>query len=94
LGNNDLRGEKMTKFKVEQKRDECIGCGACTAMSDMWTLDDNDGKSDLKGAKRRDDGVYELEIDEKDLDKHKEAAEACPINVISIKNKDTDEEVI
>ena len=84
----------MGKFKVEQKREECIGCGACTAMSDMWTLNDNDGKSDSKGAKKRDDGVCELEFDEKDLDKHKEAAEACPINVIHIKNKKTNEQII
>jgi ferredoxin len=84
----------MGKFKVEHDRPSCIGCGACTAMCDMWTLDDNDGKSNLKGAKRLPDGKEELEFDEKDLDKHKEAAEACPVNVIHIKNKKTDEQVI
>ena len=84
----------MGKFLLEYDRPNCIGCGACAAVSPkFWEMND-DGKSDIKNAKTRADGWQELEIDEKDFDTNKQAAESCPVNVIHLKNKETNEKII
>ena len=83
----------MAKFKIEHNRPDCIGCGACAAVSpDFWEMKD-DGKSSIKGGKKVGD-KEEMVIDEKDLAANKEAAESCPVNVIHIVNLDTKEKVI
>ncbi|MAG16032.1 ferredoxin [Candidatus Woesearchaeota archaeon] len=82
------------KFLLEHDRAECIGCGACAAVCPLfWEMND-DGKSDIKGGKNRDDGWQELEIDEKDFEANKQAAESCPVNVIHLKKKDSNEKII
>ena len=53
-----------------------------------------DGKSDIVGCRKRDDEWEELDIDEKDYDANKEAADSCPVNVIHIIKKDTGEKII
>lgn len=79
----------MAKYKVEINREECIGCGACAAVAaEHWEMDD-EGKSVIKGTTEN-----EKEIEEKDLDANKEAAEACPVNVIHITNLENDEKII
>lgn len=84
----------MAKFLLEHDRPNCIGCGACAAVSPkFWEMND-DGKSDIRNAKTRADGWQELEIDEKDFDTNKQAAESCPVNVIHLKNKETNEKII
>ena len=84
----------MGKFLLEHDRPNCIGCGACAAVSPkFWEMND-DGKSDIKNAKTRADGWQELEIDEKDFETNKQAAESCPVNVIHLKNKETNEKII
>lgn len=83
----------MAKFKIEYNRPECIGCGACAAVSpDYWEMMD-DGKSSIKGGKKAGENE-EKEIEEKDLATNKEAAESCPVDVISIINPDTKEKVV
>ena len=52
------------------------------------------GKSDIKGCSKRQDGWEELEIGEKDFQVNREAAEACPVNVIHIVDKDTKKKII
>jgi ferredoxin len=59
----------MAKITVDQ--DTCIGCGACTAVSDNFVMEGDKAKpkkSDMK----------EVPADVK------EAAEACPVNAINI----------
>ena len=74
----------MAKYKIEHDRDNCIGCGACVAVNEEnWEMAD-DGKSKSK----------KNEFDEEDLPKEKEAAEACPVNVIHIVNTETNEKII
>jgi len=74
------------KFKIIFDRETCIGALACNAVSpEFWTLSD-DGKVDLKGAKKRDDGKWELVVEEKDLAMNKEAAESCPVYAIVIED--------
>ena len=89
----------MPKFKLEHDRANCIGCSACAAVApEFWTMDEGgDGKSDIKkdkGTIKRPDGWEELEIDEKNYNENKEAADACPVNVIHITNKETGDKVI
>lgn len=43
-----------------------------------------DGRSDIIGSKKTEDGWEELDIEEKDLDKNQNAAESCPVNVIHL----------
>ena len=84
----------MGKFKLLHNKPDCIGCAACAAVApDFWEMND-DGKSDIIGCKNRDDGWEELDIEEKDFEANKEAAESCPVNVIHIKNKETGEDII
>ncbi|MFH1637716.1 MAG: ferredoxin [Candidatus Woesearchaeota archaeon] len=60
------------KYKIEHDRENCISCGSCwTICPDSWE-EGSDGKAQLKNG----------EVD--DLGCNKEAAEACPVNVIHI----------
>ena len=71
-------------FKLEHDRPNCIGCAACAGISpEFWEMDD-DGKSDIIGSKKREDGWEELEVDDGHLKTNQEAAEACPVNVIHV----------
>lgn len=82
------------KYQIQHDRPNCIGCAACAAVApDFWEMHD-DGKSDIIGSKKRDDGWEEMDIDEKDFAANKEAAESCPVNVIHIVNKETKEKII
>jgi len=69
----------MAKFTIEHERSKCIGCGVCASVApEFWEMSD-DGKSTLKGNKDN-----KREIDEKDVEKNKSAAESCPVNIIHI----------
>jgi len=71
-------------YKITHNKEGCIGCGACVAMDELnWEMND-DGKAELiDGGK-----TEKKEFPEKDLGKHKETAEACPVNVIHIYKDD------
>ena len=72
------------KYRIVFDRETCIGALACNAVApDTWTLAD-DGKVDLTGATKREDGKFELIVEEKDLAINKEAAESCPVYAIVI----------
>lgn len=85
----------MVRYKIEYNRPECIGCGVCAAnCPKFWEMNDGEAKSDLKGAKKLDNGRTELDIDEKDLNCNMEAAESCPVNVIHIKDNKSGEKKV
>lgn len=84
----------MVKFKILHNRPDCIGCAACAAVAPQFWEMSEDGKSDIVGCKKRPDGWEELDIEEKDFAANKEAADACPVNVIHLKNLETDEDII
>ena len=72
----------MAKFKIEHYREDCIGCGACTATCpDFWEMG-GDYKSHLKGSKKS-GNISTLEIDK--LGCNKDAADMCPVQCIKIK---------
>ncbi len=84
----------MAKHQIQHDRPNCIGCAACAAVApDYWEMHD-DGKSDIKNSKLLETGWEELDIEEKDYQLNKEAAEACPVNVIHIVDKETKKKII
>jgi len=86
--------ESSGQYLLQHDRPNCIGCAACEAVApDFWEMHE-DGKSDIKGGKTRDDGWQELNFKEKNFDENKEAADSCPVNVIHITKKDTGEKII
>lgn len=90
----------MAKYVIEYDRNACIGAGVCAAVApDHWVMA-KDGKANLVDPSKKDvdqtdpaNNLATLEIDEKDLEVNKQAAEGCPAVVIHIKNKDTGEKV-
>jgi ferredoxin len=86
--------ENKKKYQIQHDRPNCIGCAACAAVApDFWTMNE-DGKSDIVGSKMLEDETEELDIDEKNFNENKEAADSCPVNVIHIINKETKEKII
>lgn len=81
------------KYRITYDRQNCIGAAACEAVCPKFWHVGSDGKADLKGSKKSGD-KFVLDIAEEDLKCNKEAAEGCPVNVIHIKNLDSDEEII
>lgn len=83
------------KYRVELDREGCIGAAACVAVdTDNWTIVE-DGKVDLKdGIKDEKSGFFVRIIDESELQKWKEAAEACPVIVIHIVDLETGRRII
>ncbi len=76
--------QSSTKFKVFHDRPGCIGCGACVAVTpEYWEMKE-DGKSSIKHPDMKHVGETEELDTNKDFDKHKEAAEVCPVNVIHV----------
>ena len=84
----------MTRYLLEHNRPDCIGCAACVAVNPKHWVMNEDGKSDIIGAPHRPDGWQELDIGEEEFEANKEAAEACPVNVIHLKNKDSGEKIV
>ncbi len=79
----------MPAFRIEHDRPNCIGCGACAAVSpDFWEMSPVDGKSDLKESehiKEGDQTVLEKRaIEDPQYKPNKEAADSCPVNVIHL----------
>ncbi len=73
------------KITVSHKRNDCIGCGACTmAAPEQWSMSEEDGKAILKGAEWKGEEFMVGEIDEDVLDANKEAADSCPVQIIKI----------
>ena len=74
------------KYKVTYDREGCISAAACVAVDpEKWVLDAADGRANLiGGAKNPTTGFFELEIDESQLEKMKEAAQVCPVLIIHI----------
>lgn len=74
----------MPTYKIVYDRKNCIGVSSCAILAEKFWKMNEDTKADLQGAKQVKDGVWELEIEEKDLHQNKEAARNCPVNVIKI----------
>jgi ferredoxin len=70
--------------KVMLDREHCIGCSACVGVCPKFWEMGSDGKTTLKNSKRNDGGWYELEVKDADVDCNRQAAQACPVDVIRV----------
>lgn len=68
--------------KIIQEHDKCIGCSSCVALcSRFWEMAD-DGKARPINSEKKGQN-YELELETPGCSK--EAAEACPVQCIMVK---------
>jgi ferredoxin len=82
----------MVKYRIEYKRNLCIGAAVCVAYSeDDWEMND-DGLADLKDSTEK-NGVFIKDI-EGEFEMNKLGAEACPARVIQVTNLETGEVVV
>lgn len=85
----------MAKYIVTYDREGCISAAACVGMApQFWELAASDGRADLKGGvKNPKSGLFEMEIDESQLESMKQSAEVCPVLIIHIYNAETGEKI-
>ncbi len=68
--------------KIIHQRKKCIGCGACVAVCPkFFKIDEKNSLARLKNSKKVSNN-FELEVE--DIDCIKEAAEMCPLKIITI----------
>lgn len=71
--------------KVRIDRDNCIGCGACTALvPDFFELNVNDGKAQIVEKYRSENNPALGDAPNNLLNDIKSAAEGCPVNAIRV----------
>lgn len=68
-------------MKIILEREKCIGCRSCQVLCPKYFELIEDGKSHLINSKRKSKNE-ELEVEK--IDCIKEAAEACPVQIIKI----------
>lgn len=70
---------------ITLQRDKCIGCNYCVEFAyDRWRMSKKDGKSNLLGSVNR-KGFHTVKVGDQELDENLRAAEACPVNIIKVK---------
>jgi ferredoxin len=75
----------VKKVTICHKRNDCIGCGVCVLYApNQWSMNTQDGKSDLKEAKWKGDQFMVAQIDEGERENNKKAAESCPVGIIRV----------
>jgi len=77
-------------IKIIQNKKDCIGCGTCAALCPkFWDMDYDEMKAILRDSiKNEITGSYEIKasaISDEDLECNKNVADACPVQVITIK---------
>ncbi len=84
----------MGAYIVRYDRENCIGAAACTVVQpDRWVIVE-DGKADFTGGTLNEaSGLFELEIDDSELENFKKAADVCPVSVINIFDKETGKKI-
>ena len=77
----------MPKFKVIQFKDDCISCGACAAIApDFWEMDEQ-GIAHLKESVKVGEQWEKIITSEDARAQNQEAADACPVQIIKIKDE-------
>lgn len=70
---------------ITQQRAKCIGCNYCVELAyDRWRMSKKDGKSVLLGATER-KGFWTVKVGEEELEANLRAAQACPVNIIQVR---------
>ncbi len=70
----------MAKAKIKLNRNECIGCGSCSAICPKLFEMIDDGKAHIVGVDKKE--IDELEVEK--LECSEAAAEVCPVQCIHI----------
>ena len=81
----------VNKKEIQHDRPNCIGCAACAAINPKDWVMHTDGKSDLVNSENFKEGWQRREIKEEEFKENMEAAEACPVNVIHVIEKEVDD---
>ena len=67
----------MVRYKIEYKKEECIGCGACVSQCpENWEL--IEGEDGFKAKPKK------SEINDDEYSSNQEAADICPVDCIKI----------
>lgn len=62
----------MSKYKIEQEIEKCIGCGSCVSLcSSNWEIKD-------------DNKAYPKNVELDEIGCNEEAANSCPVQCIKI----------
>lgn len=70
---------------ITHQREKCIGCNYCVELAyDRWRMSKKDGKVTLLGGENR-KGFYTVKVGDEEFDENQRAAEACPVNIIKVK---------
>ncbi len=78
----------MAKHTIIHRKAECISCGACAAICpDFWEMDE-EGMAHLKGSQKKDEHWERVIATEEDRAKNQEAADVCPVQIISLKKEE------
>lgn len=79
-----MADNEKTRYKIEYDREGCIGAAACVAVCpENWRLEE-DGKA----------GFNKGGLKESEFEINMEAARVCPVNVIHIIDKKTNQKLI
>lgn len=77
----------MKEAKLIQLRENCIGCHACVLIAPQnWKMNNLEAKSDLIGGIKKGD-TFVTDLHEIDYYDNLKAAEACPMNIIKVVDK-------
>jgi len=70
---------------ITHQREKCIGCNYCVELAyARWRMSKKDGKVTLIGGENR-KGFYTVKVGDDELGENERAAEACPVNIIKVK---------
>ena len=69
--------------KIIHEHEKCIGCGSCVALCPRYWEMAEDGKARLLNSKKN-LGTKNDELEIKKIECNQEAANACPVQCISI----------
>lgn len=70
-------------LKIIHHRKKCIGCNSCVTIAPQnWVMDETEGKVRLVGA--QEEGAFVGEAFECDAVANQKAAQACPMNIITV----------
>ena len=68
-------------MKITLQQSKCIGCGSCSAVCDKYFELNDDGLASIKGGETN---GADMELEIKDIGCAQEAADICPVQIISI----------
>ena len=70
---------------ITHVREKCIGCNYCVELAEhRWRMSKKDGKCTLIGGVNK-KGFHTVRVGDEEFEDNMKAAEACPVNIIKIK---------